>query len=472
MAKQNNRKKQGKRNIVATSDDFYAEGQKSKSSSKGRSAKTSSKGSRVRGGSNAPSGGNGSLPFKSLPVKEHEMLGPLIAASDSDDHLNVLLRTFKPHSSSGVATIRSDILEGMLAGVRTTDLKDITTAEKTAASEYVVEYAEVQQEWISQRNLRAMVPAYAGALAADVIGCWTQDNWKTQYGLWAGDVLVGLPGIDKLIAALNPVIQLEAPNPARNFYGAHLLMFVPSYATTDMKTARDSLRSNSQDAISFFRKAGIEMTRVGALPPVPVIKAQDLNRTAYGLALNERTILMRRNAGNSAVIEYSAHPRTNIGSSATWFTTSNYSYPEGESPHPLQYLVRYLDKYVATYNVVGSVENAVDTTLGISNAANYFRMARVSRTGTTFAHVSEIYPKVFNIFAAPHTNETTYTSLKTYESSHAKDNYPSMIFNNRVQSYSTSIMPEGEKDFWSSVLVSKSRVGGNGSNKGSRSGGR
>jgi hypothetical protein len=351
-----------------------------------------------------------------IPVSfKSNSFGSLITAyNDSDESLYRLCH-FLPHTAGGQAVLKtlfSHAAERDASLTRLREIKYSSPDEQGSFEDWCTQQLEFLQELYSQAVFHDRHAIYVNSLTDDTSQvCMQADTWNAFLEVLEDTGFVVFQPLLTLIKEINPMFLLQLPHKKRSLPASVICLWVPKAKYAALETDRSEIVANSMDAINYIAKLGMNHL----LKPFNRNMIEDIPSRIVPIANTSKcmfwfnqNVIWQRNAANSADIWHSPGGDPTSGTNGEWISNRKYFYPatlDGiGDPHAMHALVRLLERYDATSNILGCLVRAVDG-LWVDDAAVRLGLFGISRRSTTLTEKpQDRLAEISSIFACAYMN--------------------------------------------------------------------
>jgi hypothetical protein len=344
-----------------------------------------------------------------------------------------------PYTAGGAAALGTMLTEAMEKDIATYDVKDIKLGgddpdERAKVKAWLLEQWEYLQELYTHAAFHSrMGVVYINSLSDDTSQiCMTADSWNSDLELLEDGFPIFQPLLT-LVQTMNPVFVAQMPHAGRELPASYVVPFVPKKKRASLNTMKANITANSKDALNYLGKVGL----LGLVKPFTRSMIQNFDSRivvpvpdARGLFWYNQLVVTAADDAGTSWVTHSCGGNPLDGDDGDWIADRRYYYQadligRGEA-YPLHALVRMLERYHATSNIIGILEVMVDNLYGVNVGNNEFCGFGLSSRGTTLSGLGGgWFTKLHGIFGAvlaqaDYTNGTYSASVSVQHGSFNK----------------------------------------------------
>jgi hypothetical protein len=360
-----------------------------------------------------------------MPARPHSAISMVMAARTTESNFIALMKSFDPENTSGAEAAWQAMLFSAVEmyGDNSSSLKDIEATDITGFKEYFTAYISVMQSFIAQNNIRMHAPAVIGKIDTDQTITYTvytsQDYMLFRDHLEMAN-LISVPWVEKFLYAINPILEVEIPNPEKRIPGSRMVLYCPHLTVTEMWTKLGIMETYKQDCMMFLSKMGLKWTKFLLPGPGPFISIDALANAGQfdyiAWLISGNYISRLDNAGTARFDMSMGNAFAGATSSATWFESVRAYFPgTTRKISPLWMLTRTFMIANAPNNDIGA-SKSLATCCGVTPGANNWYAMSLAIGDSEFAVVDEGDPAE-DVFAIVNACLTDNTGGGTFECS-------------------------------------------------------
>lgn len=318
-----------------------------------------------------------------LPISlKQAVFHPDHSTFDSSMFLSLRLASLEWDHEDGFDDRRGMLLTALRCSASYDLIKDWTSAEQTAVSNYLIYLFTYAQEYVAQRNIRYAAAQYVAAAGDDAKAIWTDNSWDVFNQLNSRLPMPLMPQVIAWTELMNPLIRYAPEIAIRNIPTANYLCWIPTKTYAEMSALRATLMTHLE-GMNWLRKAQIPFVSA----PLTIALA------------NQPHMVLYRNDPESAFWYESQSIMIDAGGVHTWrhpqavdvaagnIANYVYHYLPGMEPFPLYGVKDLCSVYNGANNLYGCLTDgsAHNNMPFVTYADDKVHIAKISFTGNAVA---------------------------------------------------------------------------------------